>query len=328
MSQLQTTPIPKIDSLDVAKRQSSRLVDVADASVGSLRRAIEAWLLTLRDVPIRELQSGASAQLSRAITGAGLKANQNSVQDVFARIVNAGAQYGLERLARVSVRKESVAAAMSFTMLNPTVETFIRGYMLDLVTAVSLDTRYMISAVILNAFRQGGGPREQARKIQPLIGLTSRQATAVMNYRAMLETGNYRATLDRALRDGRYDASVIRALNDGSKIPRAKIDQMVKRYAERSLRSRAENIARTESIRAANAGLRESWRQAAEQGLLHTSLRQHWLVATDERTCPNCKQIPGMNPNGVAIGGQFNTPYGPIEQPPAHSSCRCAMGLK
>lgn len=311
------------------KRQASKLIDVADASLGSLTRAIEAWLKSLQSLKVSELQrADIRSYLQRRIAGAGLEASRNSVQDVFARIVNAGGMYGLAGLSRIAVRKETVGAAMSFSMVNPYVTEFIQRYMLDLVTGVSLDTRAAIALIISNALQRGGSPREQVRLIQPLIGLTSRQAQAVINYRNALETGNYRATLDRALRDGRYDASVLRALKDGKGLSRDRIDQMVRRYAERSLRYRAETIARTESIRAANVGLRESWRQAVEQRLLPTGLRQHWLLATDERTCPQCKQIVAMNPDGVAMGTAFNSPYGPIEQPPAHPSCRCALGLK
>lgn len=312
-------------TIPLSKRSASKLSDIADASVSSLSRAVYNWLISLRVLSFSELQSGAREHLIRSITGAGLKADQNSVQDIFTRIMTRGAQYGLERLERVAVRKESVAAAMSFSMVNPFVDQYINSSMLSLITAISIDTRMAISLILLDAVRRGIAPRQQARAIEPLIGLTSRQAQAVINYRNALETGNYRATLDRALRDGRYDARLLRALKDGSRLSRDQIDQMVRRYAERQLRWRAENIARTESIRAANAGQREAWRQAMAQGLLPLSLKQHWL--DDERTCPNCKLIPGMNPNGVDIGGQFQTPYGPVDQPPAHSSCRCALGL-
>jgi hypothetical protein len=142
-----------------------------------------------------------------------------------------------------------------------------------------------------------------------------------------LESGQYRQTLNNVLRDKRYDASTLRALRNKEALSRAQIDKMVARYAERQLKHRAEMIARTETIRAANAGQVESWMQAQEQGLTGT-MRERWLVASDERLCPNCQEIPGMNPDGVVIGGMFQTPYGPIMHPPAHPMCRCSLGIR
>ena len=311
------------------QKRTPKLVEVADSSRGRLARSVYEWLSGMKDLSIAELQNPVilDAWLTRTAHGSGIAADQHSVEESFSRIMNLGAHVGIGQLDRMAVQK-SIATSMSFTMVNPRVVAWIKGYVLNLITAIGADTRSAIRRILAFAQQFGGHPYEQARQIRPLIGLTDRQTQAVLNYRAALESGSYRAALDRALRDGRYDSSLLRALRQSQQLKQSQIDRMVQRYAERQLKFRSELIARTESLRAANAGLLEAWQQAREQRLLSDRMREYWIVATDERTCPNCKQIPGLNPDGVTIGGMFNTPYGLITQPPAHPDCRCTMGLR
>lgn len=310
-------------------KRSTQIADIADSARGGLRTAVYQWLLGLQEIPIQQLQDDNYVQsyLTQAAHGSGLHPDQRSMEEVFTRIVNLGAHAGIYSLRGMPVRKD-VASMMSFTMINPHVLDFIKSYMLNLITQVASDARNAIRQIIAYAQQFGGHPYEQARQIRPLIGLTTRQVAAVNNYRQALEDGSYRAAMDRALRDGRYDATLLRTMRQGAALRQEQIDKMVKRYAERQLKHRAEMIARTESLRAANAGLKEAWRQAKEQGLLSDRLREHWIVSRDERTCQFCPQIPGMNPDGVRINGTFVTPYGLLDQPPAHPDCRCTLGLK
>ena len=84
------------------------------------------------------------------------------------------------------------------------------------------------------------------------------------------------------------------------------------RAAKRALQLRVENIARTESI----WGLTPESRiveEAARQGTLdRASFRRFWLVTPDDRLCPECRAIPGMNPDGVRLDEPFQTPGGPF----------------
>jgi hypothetical protein len=313
---------------EIEKRAHPEIRLIADAGVASLRLSSYRMLLSLRDLSTAELQNQNTVQahLLAAAGGAGLKPEQNSYKELFTRLANRGSLAGVESLRGKAVRKD-IASTMTFDLINPRVLEFINRYTLSLITLISADTRTAIQAILYNAVRSGMPPREQARLIRPLIGLTTNQVSAVTRYRAALEAGQYRQTLNNVLRDKRYDASTLRALRNKDALSRAQIDKMVARYAERQLKHRAEMIARTETIRAANAGQVESWMQAQEQGLTGT-MRERWLVASDERLCPNCQEIPRMNPDGVAIGGMFATPYGPIMHPPAHPMCRCSLGIR
>lgn len=315
--------------IKISKARIPHIREIADAGIGSMRTAMYRLLLSLQNLSITDLQSQSKIQahLLAAASGAGLKAEQNSWKEVFTRLVNRGAQQGIESLRGKAVRKD-IASSMSFDLLNPRVVEFIRRYNLELITLISSDVRDAIRQILFNAVRTGVAPAAQARLIRPMIGLTSRQAQAVMNYRAALETGAYRRTLDNVLRDKRYDAATLRALREGSTLQRAQIDRMVARYAERQLKHRAEMIARTETIRAANQGQLETWRQAREQGLISDTMREHWITAHDERVCLICPEIPRMNPDGVAIGGMFRTPVGFVDGPPVHVMCRCSLGIR
>lgn len=198
---------------------------------------------------------------------------------------------------RAAPRPGGGKLGMRFDLTNPRSIRFLQEYDFGLIRQVSDETRHAVRQVVLDAFETGGHPYEQARQIKQFIGLTERQAQTVMNYRDMLESEDHSA-----------DA----------------IDQLTERFHNRMLRSRATNIARTETMRAANAGANEAVHQAVEEGLLdRQTTRIGWMVTPDDRLCPLCEAIPDMNPDGVPVGGYFQTPDGPIKEPPLHPQCRC-----
>jgi len=116
-----------------------------------------------------------------------------------------------------------------------------------LVTEVVDDTRVMIAQTIRGGLEAGAGPRRTALDIGGrvvngkrqggLVGLDSRRAGWVQNYRAKL------------LAEGR---------------PQSQIDRMAQRYSNKLLRQRGETIARTETLKALNAGRQEALDQLIE----------------------------------------------------------------
>jgi hypothetical protein len=161
-------------------------------------------------------------------------------------------------------------------------------------------------------------PAAIARRLRETLGMTIQEANAIENYRGALEQGSA-AALARALRDRRYDARVRR----GEPLEDDQIETMVARYAERYRAFRAERIARTETLRAANQGRLEAYRQWAEMTGRGDEIRRFWLTAADELVCKVCRPIPDMNPQGIALNEQYATPIGPQDQPPIHPNCRC-----
>ena len=209
--------------------------------------------------------------------------------------------------------------------------------------------------------KAGENPRAVARDIKGVVGLTDRQAKAVMNFREELETFHERRTgggynlgakidrvngfqvlrpdedgspmdgiTERRLRDFRFDGQLRSAMESGKPLTEAQIDKMVEAYERKFLAYRARTIARTEALRTTNMGVQDAWRQAIEeQKVQEPQVRRQWIVARDERLCEVCSPIPSMNPKrGVKFGQPFATPKGPWTLPPIHPNCRCTVFVR
>jgi hypothetical protein len=87
---------------------------------------------------------------------------------------------------------------------------------------------------------------------------------------------------------------------------------------------RAELIARTETMSAANAGQREAWDQAVDKGFLSGDEKQVWIVTPDDTLCPICESMDGQK---ETLGDPFDVDGQEIDGPPAHPNCRCTTGL-
>lgn len=218
---------------------------------------------------------------------------------------------------------------MRFDIANPKATRFLQQYDFRLIRQIGDDTRVAIQNIVLDAFRYGGHPYEQARTIRDVIGLTDSQAASVANFRRMLTEGD-RGAMSRQLRDRRFDPTLDEGLGAAPARPlnASQIETMVERYRSRTLDARATNIARTETLRASNAAQDMAWEQAADNGLLNSrSMRRSWLVTEDDRLCPYCAAVPSMNEGGRAMGEPFDTPLGPVERPPLHPQCRCTLTI-
>jgi hypothetical protein len=90
--------------------------------------------------------------------------------------------------------------------------------------------------------------------------------------------------------------------------------------------TRADLIARTESMIAANEGQAEAWDHATDAGVLTGDEQKIWIVADDQALCPICE---GLADQTVALDDNFESPDTgeEFDQPPAHPRCRCTTGL-
>src|SRR5205085_2236649 len=84
--------------------------------------------------------------------------------------------------------------------------------------------------------------------------------------------------------------------------------------------ARADTIARTESMLAANRGVKQSWDQAVDDGLLTGDEQQVWIAAADSAVCPICDDLDGQT---VGLDESFDSEVGDLDGPPAHPNCRC-----
>lgn len=224
-------------------------------------------------------------------------------------VAQGGAQYALPAAgarafayaAPATLTSLSAIVAPSLTLRFPAAEQFARGYSYDLITRVSDKTRGAVQDTLLRALQEGGHPYEQARMIRDSLGLLPQHANAVENYRKSL------------VEQGRSPAQIA---------------SMTERYRTKLINYRAKMVARTETIRAQNAGQYALWQQAVQQGFLERPVLR-WVTATDERVCEWCGALDGTT---VELGDDFaisNGKNGYSEpHPPLHPQCRCALVLE
>lgn len=222
-----------------------------------------------------------------------------------------------------------------FNSTNPATIQHLQTYQMTLIRELTAQARYNVQRVIMEGVEAGRNPRDVARDVRQHIGLTRAQSRYVSNYRRQLEQLDSQA-LARQLRDRRFDGVVARAIEGQQPLSREKIDQLVERYQARWLKHRSETIARTEAIRAANTGNQEAWRQANEQGMFEGGrVMRQWVFTHDGRTRDWHRNIPALNPKGVALEEPFKTDLGPLMYPgdpngqPANTiACRCTVIIK
>jgi phage portal protein BeeE len=197
---------------------------------------------------------------------------------------------------------EAAGVSMSLDLLNPRAVAWARTVGAARVTEITAETRAAVRGLIERAFTEGRDARKTARAIRDVVGLHSRQLNAVENFRARLEA-------DGTLTD-------------------AVVERRTARYAEAQLRLRAQTIARTELMTASNQGQQSLWEAARAEGLLRAErTKRVWILTPDDRLCEEICEP--MEDQEVGLDEPFTTGAGEqIAAPPAHPSCRCAVGLK
>lgn len=260
---------------------------------------------------LRRMEPRMARQLARALSG--LRASLS--RDRIERAVTARSEFALRDLvgtlprrlapSEPTVRKafdagiDAGRATLGFTFAG--VDRFsvreARRAAGQFVTGVTEETRRAIRQVVVESFTAGITPRETAARVREIVGLTPRQSQAVITRRSAL------------LREGHSQAEAGRR---------------ARRYAERLLGRRAETIARTEIMRAANAGQRASWAAAVETGHMSARSEKVWIVAPDDRLCPYCEPLEGAR---TPLDGKFDTSLGLLDGPPLHPNCRCTLGV-
>ena len=228
----------------------------------------------------------------RALTGS-LSSDLARAGETLRAAFTAGAQAAQAELQALKPR-----VAIAFNATDPASVFAAQQRAAEFVTGVTAQTRKALRAVIARSFSEGLSSRDTAKLIKPLIGLTERQAIAVVNRRAANVAKGW--AQDRLAKDAAA-------------------------YAQRLLKARSVLIARTELASASTAGQVSRWTQAKAQGLIDGSMVQVWITTPDDKLCPVCEAIDGQT---TVIGGTFRTDTGDVSGPPAHPNCRCALGLK
>jgi len=186
-----------------------------------------------------------------------------------------------------------------FDINNPRVSKYISSEIGKRITNLSRETKGSVMDIVRGAvfdINQYGIPhRKAAKNLIGDIGLNQPQANALLNYREKLKAAN---------------------------IPLQDYEKMVGKYRDKLLRDRAEMVARTEAMDAANTGEIEVWNQAADQGLVDPDKSTKTWEAGGG-SCEICQAMDGVT---VPINDPFILPDGDsVYAPPAHPNCSCTI---
>jgi len=196
---------------------------------------------------------------------------------------------------------KELSIPIAFNIRNPYSEKWIAENAANMVTLVTKETKQAIRRVILDGFQMGFAPRQMAKPIREMIGLTERDSRAVLKYWAKL--------------------------NEEADLSARRVDNMANTYEEQLLRERALTIARTETINAANRGIEASWQVARDGGYILPETQREWIAAAG--SCRTCKICMDYNGRKAPLDGPYVSPkYGEKMGPPGHvCNCRCSQGL-
>ena len=205
-----------------------------------------------------------------------------------------GARVG-ERVLRMGPR-----VGIRFDAMNPHAALFARTRSGALITQIGESQREAIRNLVESAVGGGRTVGDIARDIRHIVGLRDDQLRALLKYRDVVSDPKRKLTVDE-------------------------IEKKVRRYADALVKQRAELIAQTEVLTAANAGQLEIWHEAQRQGTLDGSHGKVWITTPDEFLCPFCEELDGQVAN---LNAQFESDYEQVQHPPLHPQCRCSIGLE
>ena len=218
-------------------------------------------------------------------------------------------------------------------------ETWVVNRSSTLVSNIVDKQLNMLRSVMYEGLQAGKNPKTVALDIAGrvnkatgkreggIIGLTDRQNEWQTNYLAEITSdkpSDLRKALRRDLVTAREKALIKRAIRDGKPLDAKTRQRLINNYRNRSLKYRADTIARTETLEALNTANLEAYTRAVENGdLTKDSIRRFAHTAGDERVRHDHRLIPGMNSEGVRIDQPFATPDGPVLTAPFSIQCRC-----
>lgn len=302
----------------VAERHQRAVAAAISAGISSITDSIDP------DSLVRAIESNDFARVWRHLAlerlGPALRPALNALAFIHDRLAFIAAEDIVESLTKAGPSKLKTPAVIPLTYdpLKPETVAAQNAANEKIVQRVTSGAQATAEQVLADGLRNRQSARAIARRLRETLGMTTQEANAIANYRLALEQGSASA-LARGLRDRRFDATIRR----GDALGDDQIERMVERYAARYRAFRAERIAHTEALRAANEGRAAGYQQYAEITGRGDEFRRFWLTAADELVCRICEPIPAMNPDGVRLNELYATALGPQDRPPIHPLCRC-----
>jgi SPP1 gp7 family putative phage head morphogenesis protein len=202
--------------------------------------------------------------------------------------------------------------SLAFNAVNPRAVEWAELRSAALITQIQPEIEAAMRSLIADSIAKGITVQRLVPQIRQSVGLRRDQVEAVRN-------------LIKRMNDPKKFGKVILAGKTKIRIPasgptKALVDKRALEYAARLRNQRARLIARTETMRSANAGQREAWLQASDRGELPTDQMRVWIATPDGRTRDSHIELDG---EVTGINEPFPTGIEPGEEP----NCRCSQGL-
>lgn len=274
------------------------------------------------NVSLTELEAAVRIGVPRAITDAlkldDFAENMGPLRDVILEAMRLGGQYAASQPLRQRAKQAptQIGVGYAFDILDPRALAHARERAAWAIREIDAGTRDGVNRLIVSGFEEGVAPPTTARAIRDRVGLTAHQQEIV---------SNYERTVRAAARDeatwAQVDRYTLNPIRGPGGLTEARVASAVAQYGQRLLNLRADTIARTETISAANAGQRELWYQLQDRGALPPQVQREWLTAVDDRTCETCGPL-----NGERTGLNDSYPSG-FTPGDVHANCRCTEVL-
>ena len=263
---------------------------------------LDAYLRTVGDKPVRwlarEVQSWGEFSYDEiaALIESGQLDALIDWQERWAGVVN----QTLAPMWLKAIEEASRKATKGMTVLsdsNDYVKAWVSSHGGELITLLSDESRKAISNILLRGQGLRMAPRDIAKDIRPLIGLTDRQAQANLKYKNVV----YQKLLDNGMSESKA---------------RERSEAAALKYAGKQHRYRAESIVLTENAFAYNRGAHMGVSQSIADGYMGRC-EMVWTTAGTNRVCGRCMEL-----KDTVVG---TTDQSGVTIPPLHPRCRCAI---
>ncbi len=326
--------MPLIVSKARVTQQRTELLRLADRLEPRIKkRVIEALNKIRSKQKISELaaaiQGGDMAAIMRL---SGILDIPVAVDDVFEEVQSAYISGGKVAASTARTSDGAIIAAR-FNGVNQRGADFILRNKARMVADVVRGSREAISEALARGVLERKTPIVAARTIRDLIGLDKRRAASLLRYRDALEQGQFGIASARDI--GGSAARTINAAQGGRvQLTQSRINDMVDRYRDRLIASRAGTIASTETFAALNQASQEAFTQIMEdRDIPADNIRRFWISTDDSHTRESHRQIPVINDEGVGMdepfqlpdGGTIMFPHDPAAPPEETINCRCTV---
>ena len=313
----------------------------------AIRRLIDGAEPTVQEAFLGAIEAMASDVDLRALTSA---IDANDIKAAMEAInVNPGAWDEMHEQLRsvfrssAKMQEGAISRGLRFRvdMRSPRAERIAGELGSTLIREINEGQRDTIRGLIRDGIRDGRAPRSVAlditgrysraagRRVGGVLGLTARMTdTSFEVENDLAGTPPNPRYFRRKLRDRRYDRAIRKAIKEKRGLPDDYIERVTSRYRDGLLRARGRAVARTETLRAASAGQKETVDQLAQEtGRIVTGT---WSSAGGPRTRPDHIEMDGqVREKGemfeAPTGARLEYPGDPNGGADQVVNCRCIV---